>query len=468
MTASNRLAFGPLFCYSIGNVTLTAIYGYVGAFLLKYYSDHVKLDPAWIGWAFLIRSLIDLVIDPAFGHWSDRVQWRQGRRRPFFLIGTIPAAILFYLMLTPPAGSQFFIFVYLTVTSTLMVWFLSMTGIAHTAMAFEITTDYDERTRIFGYKNLVENATALVVTISVPLALMLDGVTIPGRTLSRADCYCIPAAGLAVLSIIAALIAYFGTTSYSSASQPSEGGFLEGVKDIFRNDAFRVLLIVSVLVTISDRAVSAQFFIVIERYHGLREENCIGLLMANFAGSLVSVLPWVWLAQRYGKEVVLRIAIICWPFACAALVAWQWSTFGLVVANVLMGIFSTGMVTVLGAIIPDVLQFERNRANSRREGMYVSIGSVIYQLAMGLGFFVAGQSLGLIGYDSERPPSPSLITGLRVIFVAIPAVASLGALMAMARFPITRAAYLSRLESLQSPPEDLTVIGGAVASTNQS
>ena len=219
MNDSARLPFRPLVSYSIGNVTLTAIYGYLGAFLLKYYSEHVHLDPAWIGWAFLMRSVVDAAIDPLIGYWSDRSRFPQGRRRPFFIIGSVPAAILFYAMMTPPSGSQLIVFLYLTVTSTLMVCFLSLMGISHLALGFELTTDYDERTRLFGYKNLVENLTTLVATFSVPLALLLSGHSFFGHELTRADCYCLAAAALAVLSVAAALIAYFGTTERTSPSE---------------------------------------------------------------------------------------------------------------------------------------------------------------------------------------------------------------------------------------------------------
>ena len=462
MNPQTRLPFRPLICYSIGNVTLTAIYGYLGAFLLKYYSDHVRLDPAWIGWAFLLRSLVDAAIDPLIGYWSDRSSLPQGRRRPFFVIGSIPAALLFVAMLTPPSGSQWFIFAYLTATSTLMVCFLSLMGISHLALGFEMTSDYDERTRIFGYKNLIENLTTLVATFSVPLALYWSGSMLFGRELSRADCYCLAAAALAIISVAAALIAYFGTSETQTSPQERNFPFFEGVIGIFKNDAFRVLLIVFVLMTIADRVISAEFFIVLEQYHGLREEDSISLLIGLFLGGILSVWPWVWLAQRFGKDVVLKGAIVVWPFTCIVFVAFRWSIPELCLITFTMGVFGTGVITILGAIVPDVLEYERQRTNLRREGMYVSIGNVVYQVAMGIGFLIAGQTLHAVGFRGEATTTVSVVSGLRLTYVAVPAVLAIGSLVALAYFPISKKSYLTMIE-LQERPVHFPAVPGTVS-----
>ena|GEM_PF-6713715 len=447
MTSSERLKFGPLLCYSIGNVTLTAIYGFLGSFLLKYYTDYVRLDPALIGWALLVRSIVDAAIDPVIGYMSDRTELPQGRRRPYFLIGTIPAAAFFYLLMTPPADSQFTIFVYLMVISSLMVGFLSLMGITHLAMGFELTNDYDERTRIFGFKNLVENLTILIAMFSVPLALEFADTTHFGHLFTRADCYRLAAGVLAIIASGAAMIAYFGTTESPHTRRPSDDSFSEGLTGVFKNRPFVILLIVFVLVTIADRVIQAELFIVLEQFHGLREEDSLPLLVGFFIGGLISVWPWVMLAQRFGKDVVLRVAIGIWPLTCIAFVGWHWSMPALCAVAFGMGAAGTGMLTILGAMVPDVL--ECDNTNQCREGMYVSVGNVVYQIAMGIGFLIAGQTLHIIGYQGDAQPvaSTALIFWLRVTFATIPVLLLVAALAALRFFPLTRRSYLSLVEN---------------------
>ena len=448
MTESTKLPFRPLLYYSIGNVPMTAIYGFMGAFLLKFYSDEVHLSPALIGWALCIPGIVDAVIDPFIGHWLDRTKLPQGRRRPFFLIGTIPAAILFFFLVTPPTGSQWLVFAYLTTISVLMVCFLSLMGISHLAMGFELTTDYDERTRIFGYKNLIENLTITTAMLSVPIALNLDGVTLLGHTINRVNCHQIAAGLLGIASIAAALIAFRGTREKPAPTEIPSSSFFEGVNEIFQNSAFRVLLIVFILITVADQVTTAEFLILLEQLHGIKEEDSVPVLVGFLVGGLISVWPWVMLAQRVGKNLTFMIALFCWPWSCAALVMTSLSHLGLSLVTFSMGVFGTGMITILGAIVPDTLEYAQTKSNQRREALYVSIGNVIYQAAKGIGFLIAGQTLFFIGYQKEEIPSPQLIERLRLTFAAVPFLFAFGALIAFNYFPINRRSHQQLVERL--------------------
>lgn len=448
MTDSTKLPFRPLLCYSIGNVPLTAIYGFIGAFLLKFYTDEIHLSPALIGWALCIPNIVDAMIDPLLGYWLDRVHLPQGRRRPFFLMGTIPAAVLFFFLVTPPTGPEWTVFVYLTVISVLMVCFLSLMGISHLAMGFELTSNYDERTRIFGYKNLIENVTITMAMLSVPLALNLNGITIFHHTISRVNCHQIAAGFLGMASIVAAWIAYRGTKEQPASTEISSSSFFEGVSEIFQNGAFRVLLIVFVLITIADQVTTAEFLILLEQLHGVKEEDSVPVLLGFLVGGLLSVWPWVMLAQRVGKNLAFQIALFCWPWSCAALVATSLSPAGLYAVTFAMGVFGTGMITILGAIVPDTLEYAQSKSKQRREALYVSVGNVIYQAARGIGFLIAGQTLFFIGYRKESVPSPELVERLRLTFTAVPFVFAFGAMIAFHYFPINRRSHQQLVERL--------------------
>lgn len=445
MSDSRKLPLRPLICYSIGNVTLTAIYGFLGSFLLKYYTDFVHLDPAWIGWALFIRALVDVAVDPLIGYWSDRTPASFGRRRPFFLLGAIPGAVLFYFTLTPPTGSGFSTFLYLTAISSLMVCFLSLMGITHLAMAIEMTPDYDEQSRIFGYKNLIENLTILTATFSVPVAMHLDGISLFGHRFSRPDCYHLAAVSLAILSVVGALIAYLGTTEQPAAVPRYR--FVDGVLAVLTNKAFLVLSITFLLMTIADRVVTAELFLVLEHFHGRKEEDSIALLAGFFLGGLASVWPWVWLAQQYGKDSMLRTAIVLWPIMCIAFVLQRYQEWQLSLIAVGMGVCGTGVVTMIGAIVPDVTRFQRKNAPERCEGMYVSIGNLIYQLSVGIGFLIAGLTLHSIGYEAETTHDEHVISMLRLTFAVVPTVLAIAALLSLAFFPVTKRTYVALIES---------------------
>jgi len=156
VTRSREVLRWPvLISFALASAAPTLAHEFCGTFLLIFYTDHIGLDPTWLGCALLIRMLIDAFVDPAIGHLSDRTTLRTGRRRPYFLIGSLPGTLLFFLVFCPPRnviGNQFW---YLMIVSSLMVVFLSVTEIPHMAMSFEITTNTKERLRVMGVRNFV-------------------------------------------------------------------------------------------------------------------------------------------------------------------------------------------------------------------------------------------------------------------------------------------------------------------------
>ena len=130
---------------------------------------------------------------------------------------------------------------------------------------------------------------------------------------------------------------------------------------------------------------------------------------------------------------------------CIAFVLQPWSLWPLCIVALGIGISGTGLLTILGAIVPDVLDYGSPGVPQRREGLYVSIGNLIYQMAMGIGFLIAGLTLHGIGYQGESRPDSNLILSLRWTFAVIPTLLALGAILAMQRFPITKRSYRKRV-----------------------
>ena len=60
---------------------------------------------------------------------------------------------------------------------------------------------------------------------------------------------------------------------------------------------------------------------------------------------------------------------------------------------------------------------------------------------LGIGFLIAGQTLHAIGFRGEADASPELVIGLRVTYAAIPMLLAIGALTALAYFPISKKTY---------------------------
>lgn len=88
--AEPRLRLTEKLSYGFGDFGYSLPYNMVGAFLLYYYTNVVKLPAAAVGTIFLAARLLDAVIDILVGVAVDKTRSRWGRTRPYFLFTALP------------------------------------------------------------------------------------------------------------------------------------------------------------------------------------------------------------------------------------------------------------------------------------------------------------------------------------------------------------------------------------------
>ena len=74
----------------------------ISVHLLFFYTDLVMVSSALVGIVMAIAQVWDAVTDPILGYLSDHTPWKWGRRRPYILLGSVPAALFFFLLFSPP------------------------------------------------------------------------------------------------------------------------------------------------------------------------------------------------------------------------------------------------------------------------------------------------------------------------------------------------------------------------------
>lgn len=141
-----RLAYGS---GAISTAVKNAAFGY----LLLYYNQVVGIPVHIVSSAIAATLIIDALVDPIIGRWSDRTNSRLGRRHPFILGAAIPTAIFFILLWFPPSGLtdvQTGVWIFAIASLTRVA--VSAYDIPSTAMVPELTRDYAERTRLFSLR----------------------------------------------------------------------------------------------------------------------------------------------------------------------------------------------------------------------------------------------------------------------------------------------------------------------------
>lgn len=442
--SASRLQRRTLFCYSAGSLVETTLYGFCGLYLMNFYTDEVHLDPRLIGYAFSIRFLADALTDPFIGYLSDRTTTRAGRRRPYFLAGSIPAAFCFYLLLTPPQGTEMQVFAWLTITSSLLITSLTIYGIPYLALSFELSPDYDERTRIAGWRRGFEVLGEILATLSIPVLLAVAAATNNSSaemSVDESDYYPMAAVILGTLAVMAATLSLFGTRESGPAPTPVRTRLPVGIRQAYRNRPFVILLVAFTLVAVADRTATSLLLYLLEYLHGVPAQDSVVPFLIYFAGSLASPYAWIRLSQLLGKKKTYLIAMACWAFAFGAFAISPWTGIALYVVIALMGATSSGVLILPGAILPDVIEWEQVRTGERREGIYAGIAKFSWKIATALCFLVIGHLLHLIGYDGQAAPTPDVLQGLQLVCLSVLGLLIPAAMLTFHRFPLTASAY---------------------------
>lgn len=448
--ATEILQRRALISYGLGSFAPTAAHEFCGAFLLIFYTDYVGLDPAWIGYAFLTRMLIDAAIDPAIGYLSDRTRLTAGRRRPYFLMGSLPGVVVFVLAFTPPPVTHSLQCAYLVLVSTLMISFLSLTEIPHMAMSYELTSDYNERVRVIGFRNFIESITSFLAIMSAPIVLNLAGEIVFGHELTRPDCYRIAAMIIALFGVAATGCSFLGTAEVPALAHECHYDFRRGLMAALKNRVFLLLLTMTALIVVANRISVAQLFLLLEHFQGQREEDSTGLLTAYFAGCLVSMPFWVICGKKFDKRRMLYIALVVWPLSYIALVARVWSVHALSGIAFVMGGAFAGILAMLGAMTPEILDDDRKQSGQRREGIFAAVANIVWQAGLGIGYLAVGLILHVIGYQGGETQGTHVIWGLRLSTLSFPLIASIGGMLALSRLPNWKVVHLENESGIQN------------------
>ena len=147
-----RLTLGVKALYGLGALSGASKLQLFGLVLL-FYTQLVGVDPRLVSLALSIALLVDAFWDPIVGQISDNTHSRLGRRHPYLYGAAIPAAICFALIFMPPRGwSDQALFFYLAVMVIAGRMLDSLVEVPGSALMPELTSNYEERTSIQGWR----------------------------------------------------------------------------------------------------------------------------------------------------------------------------------------------------------------------------------------------------------------------------------------------------------------------------
>ncbi len=153
--AKDKVPFLQKTAFGSGHLVLNLLPGALAVFMFFLVTAY-GMDPFLAGLLGGLPRIFDALTDPIMGFVSDNTKSKWGRRRPYILVGAVLSGILFALLFQMSEdNSVMFNFWYFLLMSLLFLIGNTMFATPLVGLGYEMTSDYNERTRLMAFANTV-------------------------------------------------------------------------------------------------------------------------------------------------------------------------------------------------------------------------------------------------------------------------------------------------------------------------
>lgn len=162
--SQHKVPVGQKAAFGAGHFVLNLLPGVLGVYLQVFILTAFGMDPVWAGLLGGLPRIFDALTDPVMGFISDNTKSRWGRRRPYIFSGAIISGILFILMWQlDENASMTFNFWYVMILQILFLIGNTMFATPLVGLGYEMTPDYNERTRLMSLANSMGQIAWMIV-----------------------------------------------------------------------------------------------------------------------------------------------------------------------------------------------------------------------------------------------------------------------------------------------------------------
>ena len=409
-------------------------------FMPHYYATDLGIGLETVGLIFMAVRFWDMASDPVMGILVDKYPTRFGRIR-HWLLASVPILILAGFALYMPPKS-------LATPAFLLVWLLifyagfTMLQTPHQAWVPALTSDYDQRSRFFLWRQIFSTI-SLLLLLAMPtlMGIVFDAsreaqIAAMGWLLMLSlpipvglACWWLPDPKLAVDRIV----------------EPAKLNF-KLLKDLAANRAFVCVLGIEIFVGLAIAATGSTYLFAAEWGFEVAD-GASAILLLFFLSGLICMPFWFRLAERTEKHSTLKI--ICLYAALAHLSYFPLYLMGggipvLILAAVLSGVPFGAPLALLRSMMADIVEQDTLQNGEDRSGLTFAFLTSAFKTGQSFAIGIPFVLLGLIaGFNPAGDNSPEAVRNLMIIFSGLPAFAYASAAVFAHHYPLTRAVQAS-------------------------
>lgn len=375
------------------------------------------MDPRLVSLAILIALVFDAISDPIVGYWSDNFRSKWGRRHPFMYAAAIPVAVSYYFIWTPPEGwSDQALFWYIVVLAITIRTFITVYETPSTALAPELTDNYDERSTILSYRYFFGWTGGNTMTV-VAFALIFPafGTVAYANGQFNPDAYAFYGLVGSLVIFSAIMISALGTHRYiphlRSAPPKREMSLKMIFKEIYQTVAsgsFFALFSASLIAFTASGLAAGLTFYFSTFFWGFTAQQIgmvtLGVFFSAFIGGALAPIVTRKLGKKRGALIVGLIAFIGAPLPIFL------RLIDVLPANGTPEIFWIVLITntldvgliicyqiLAASMMADLVEQGEAKTGNRSEGLFFAAATFMRKFGEGFGIVIAGFILSAVG-----------------------------------------------------------------------
>jgi Na+/melibiose symporter-like transporter len=418
----------------------------IALYIPAFYSENLGLSLAAVGALIALSRLTDMITDPMIGILSDRWNTRYGRRKPWMLFGTPLKVLSLWMLFVPDSAfaqavwdalggtagvSNLYLFVWI---SALYLGF-TLVDLPYRAWGAELSTDYDERSRVTGFREAFGyGGTLMSLVIPIVTAYALG----------------LPGAQSALFAIALAVVVLMPTLTLPAligvAEAPPERldrapvRFLRSLRIVWRNGPFRRLVVCLLFFVAAVSMTASLSFFFVRRVMEEPFERYAFFILAYYLASTVAIPAWFWISKRLGKHrtVVLGIGwLSLWSAPIPLLGPGDFWLFFVIM--LLKGSAVGSLVFLPASMAADVVDLDTLRSGEQRTGLYFSLWGMVNKAAVAIGVLIATNGVAWFGFDpASDANSAAARLSVACLYSVVPAALACVALPLLWSYPLTR------------------------------
>ena len=451
--AKDIVPLGQKAAFGAGHLVLNLYPGALGFFMF-FLLTAFGMDPFLAGLLGGLPRFFDAITDPIMGFISDNTSSKWGRRRPYIFVGGIVSAITFILLWQlDETNSSEYNFWYFLIMSMVFLIGNTMFATPLVGLGYEMTSDYNERTRLMAFSQTV----GLIAWVIVPWFWVI--IADPTFFSNQAEGVRTMALYVGIACLLLGLLPAFfckGTDAPDMGNRKklTLSSIFSNLKDLIssiaeavKNKPFMKLCGATFLVFNGYQIVASfSFFIfVFYIFNGSYEATATWPAWFSSIGALVSafvVIPIVSaMATKWGKKKafifstalsIVGYALKWWAFTPENI----WLSF---IPIPLMSFGLGSLFTLMMSMTADVCDLdELNNGMPRKEGTFGALYWWVVKLGQGLALVLGGLVLKMIGFDGNAATQTAeTLTKLRIADIVIPVVTAALAIWVMWKYSLS-------------------------------